>query len=204
MHSWYSLLFIWRSTKIKFFNCFSTWASSETLKAGVNAWEYDTEFRTRQALKLAPWNKIYSDLWLKLMTNTNKIETQASQIRIGFPGQSNQSRPTRRICFGFNKGRCYLKNCRYSHIYLACKGDHAEKQVSSQYHFTEHTYRTKIQKIQIPMHSPTTGSQGLFVAHSGDSRFELSLTPVDLSMFDKQLEEYSNREAAEELKNDFK
>ena len=136
------------------------------------------------------------------MTNTNKIETQASQIRIGFPGQSNQSRPTRRICFGFNKGRCNFKNCRYSHIYLACKGDHAEKQVSSQYHFTEHTYRTKIQKNihtnAQPDNRVTRPFRGPF------SRFELSLTPVDLSMFDKQLEEYSNREAAEELKNGFK
>ena len=93
------------------------------------AWrEYDAEFRTRQALKLEPWNKIYSDLWLKLMTNTNKIDSQLPQTRMGPVGQLNQSRPTRGICFDFNKGKCYFKNCKFSHICLACKGEHAEKQ----------------------------------------------------------------------------
>lgn len=93
------------------------------------AWrEYDAEFRTRQALKSEPWNKIYSDLWLKLMTNSGKTEFQASQTRIGTLGQPNQPRPSRGICFDFNKGRCYFKNCKFSHICLACKGDHAEKQ----------------------------------------------------------------------------
>ena len=49
------------------------------------AWrEYDAEFRTRQALKQEPWNKIYSDLWLKLMTNTNKLETTTFQSKPSF------------------------------------------------------------------------------------------------------------------------
>ena len=93
------------------------------------AWrEYDAEFRTRQALKSEPWNKIYSDLWLKLMTNAGKIESQASQTRMGNLGQPNQPRPSRGICFDFNKGRCYFKNCKFSHVCLACKGEHMEKQ----------------------------------------------------------------------------
>ena len=51
------------------------------------AWrEYDAKFQTRQALKLEPGNKIYSDLWLKLMTNTNKIDSQLPQTRIGACG----------------------------------------------------------------------------------------------------------------------
>ena len=55
------------------------------------AWrEYDAEFRTRQALKQEPWNKIYSDLWLKLMTNTNKLETTTFQSKPSFAGHSNQ------------------------------------------------------------------------------------------------------------------
>ena len=163
------------------------------------AWrEYDAEFRTRQALKLEPWNKIYSDLWLKLMTNTNKIETQASQIRMGFPGESNQSRPTRGVCFDYNKGRYYFKNCWFSHIWRACKGDHTEKQCPR-----------NIILQNIPMHSKASETRqqshkGLSVDHSGDGRFELGPTPVELSMFDKQLEEYPNREVTEELKNDFK
>ena len=88
------------------------------------AWrEYDAEFRTRQALKSEPWKKIYSDLWLKLMTNTGKIESQASQTRMGSLGQPYQPSPLRMICFDFNKGRRYFRNCRFSHICLACKGD---------------------------------------------------------------------------------
>lgn len=95
------------------------------------AWrDYDAEFRTRQALKQEPWNKIYTDLWLKLMTNTSSVETQIPQTKLstGLSGHYNQSRPARGICFDFNKGRCYFKNCRFSHICLACKGEHAEKQ----------------------------------------------------------------------------
>lgn len=41
------------------------------------------------------------------------------------------------------------------------------------------------------------------MAHSGDVRFELGLTPIDLSRFEKELEEYPDREIAEELKNGF-
>ncbi|MEW8544393.1 MAG: hypothetical protein AB2693_12740, partial [Candidatus Thiodiazotropha sp.] len=97
------------------------------------AWrEYDAEFRTRQALKHEPWNKIYSDLWLKLMTNTNKLEANTFQFKPSFAGQSNQSRLTLGICFDFNKGKCYFKNCRFSHVCLACKGDHPENQCPRQ------------------------------------------------------------------------
>lgn len=95
------------------------------------AWrEYDAEFRTRQALKLEPWSKIYSDLWLKLMTNTNRLETIGFQPKAGFIGQSGQSRPMLGICYDFNKGRCYFRNCKFSHICLACKGEHGEHQCS--------------------------------------------------------------------------
>ena len=103
-------------------------AESRCLNQNLAWREYDAEFRTRQALKLEPWNKIYSDLWLKLMTNTNKIDSQLPQTRMGPVGQLNQSRPTRGICFDFHKGKCYFKNCKFSHICLACKGEHAEKQ----------------------------------------------------------------------------
>ena len=46
--------------------------------------------------------------------------------------------------------------------------------------------------------------KGFFVAHSGGGRFELGSTPVDLFMFDKELEElYPNRDVVEELKGGF-
>ena len=56
------------------------------------------------------------------MTNTNKLETTAFQSKPSFVGQSNQSRLTLGVCFDYNKGKCYFKNFRFSHVCLACKG----------------------------------------------------------------------------------
>ena len=88
-------------------------AESRCLNQNLAWREYDAEFRTRQALKLEPWNKIYSDLWLKLMTNTNKIDSQLPQTRMGPVGQLNQSRPTRGICFDFNKANATSKTVNF-------------------------------------------------------------------------------------------
>ena len=42
------------------------------------------------------------------------------------------------------------------------------------------------------------------MVHSNGNKFELSSTPVDLSAFEKELQEYPDRQTAEELKNGFK
>ena len=42
------------------------------------------------------------------------------------------------------------------------------------------------------------------VVHSNGNKFELGSTPVDLSAFEKELQEYPDRQTAEELKNGFK
>ena len=54
--------------------CMSSIREAESRCQNLAWQEYDAEFRTRQALKQEPWNKIYSDLWLKIMTNTYKLE----------------------------------------------------------------------------------------------------------------------------------
>ena len=42
------------------------------------------------------------------------------------------------------------------------------------------------------------------MVHSNGNKFELGSTPVDLSAFEKELQEYPDRQTAEELKNGFK
>ena len=42
------------------------------------------------------------------------------------------------------------------------------------------------------------------MVHSSGNKFELGSTPVDLSAFEKELQEYQDRETAEELRNGFK
>ena len=42
------------------------------------------------------------------------------------------------------------------------------------------------------------------MVHSSGNKFELVSTPVDLSAFKKELQEYLDRETAEELRNGFK
>ena len=61
------------------------------------------------------------------------------------------------------------------------------------------------QKTKIPVHNNLIikcqqSLKDLFVAHASDDRFELGLTPIDMSLFDKEIKEYPDRESAEELK----
>ena len=42
------------------------------------------------------------------------------------------------------------------------------------------------------------------MVHSNGNKFELGSTPVDLSAFEKELQEYPDRQTAEELKNGIK
>ena len=65
------------------------------------------------------------------------------------------------------------------------------------------------QLTRIPMHNKLIlicqqSIKGIFLAHSSNDRFELGLTPIDLSLFDKEFKIYPNRESAEELRNGFK
>ena len=69
-------------------------------------------------------------------------------------------------------------------------------------------YKAYLNKlIHLPNNNRVTCHQslnGFFVAHSNDVNLKLGSTPIDLSQFEAELDEYPDRECALELQNGFK
>ena len=77
---------------------------------------YDEQFRLRQATFVQPWGRLYSDLWLRVMT-ASTTEPEQSTVNM-----------VKGTCFDFNNGFCAWNSCRYTHACSHCGGTNHGRQ----------------------------------------------------------------------------
>ena len=107
--------------------------------SGTGWRSYDEQFRLRQAFDRLPWDKVITNLWVKLIIPRNAVVAAQPVLSLPtqMPTQTVMSSPSPspqisygnadQICRYFNsRTGCTFRVCRFSHVCSACKGRHPE------------------------------------------------------------------------------